>query len=138
MILSCTTAAFTIPHFLQMGFVMLCSLTQGFGLLCDFCSSAHRFALRLLSDARSPSRPCLRLVLFKVDSLSPSWKMYRGLTPHKIMPMPGTHNALQRMAESVSGQREPAAPVCPQNRAYGSVHGSSRKTDPLRNLKPMI
>ncbi len=94
MILPCTTAAFTIPHVLQTGFVMLCSLTQGFGLICDFCSSAHRFALRLLSDARSPLRPCLRLVLFKVDFLSPSWKMYRGLAPHKIMPMPGTHQAL--------------------------------------------
>ena len=93
MILPCTTAAFTISHVLQMGFVMLCSLTQGFGLICDFCPSAHRFALRLLSDARSPTRPCLRLVLFKVDSLSPSWKMYRGLAPHKIMPMPGTHKA---------------------------------------------
>jgi|GEM_PF-4875510 len=92
MIFPCTTAAFTSPHFLQTGFVMLCSLTQGFGLLCDFYPSAHRFALRLLSDPRSPSRPCLRLVLFKVDLWSSSWKMYRGLTPHKIMPMPGTHN----------------------------------------------
>ena len=26
------------------------------------------------------------------------------------------------------------ASVCPQNRAYGSVHGSSRKTDPLTNV----
>ena len=94
MILPCTTAAFTIPHFLQTGFVKLCSLTQGFGLICDFCPSAHRFALRLLSDARSPLRPCHRLVLFKVDSGSPFWKMYRGLTPHKIMPMPGTHQVM--------------------------------------------
>ncbi len=92
MILSCTTAAFTIPHVLQTAFVMLCSLSQGFGLICDFCPSVRRFALRLLSDARSPLRPCLRLVLFKVDTLSTFWKMYRGLTPHKIMPMPGTHN----------------------------------------------
>ena len=45
MILPCTTAAFTISHVLQTGFVMLCSLTQGFGLICDFCSSARRFAL---------------------------------------------------------------------------------------------
>ena len=37
MILPCTTAAFTISHFIQTGFVMLCSLTQGFGLICDFC-----------------------------------------------------------------------------------------------------
>jgi len=93
MILPCTTAAFTIPHVLQTGFVMLCPLTQGFGLVCDSCSSARRFALRLLSDARSPLRPCRRLVLFKGDSMSPSWNMYRGLSPHKIMPMPGTHKS---------------------------------------------
>jgi hypothetical protein len=92
MILPCTTAAFTIPHVLQTGFVMLCPLTQGCGLICDFCSSARRFALRLLPDGRSPFRPCLRLVLFKGDNLSPSWKMYRGLSPHKIMPMPGTQS----------------------------------------------
>ena len=91
MIFPCTTAAFTIPHVLQTGFVMLCSLTQGFGLICDFCSSARRFALRLLSDGRSPFRPCRRLVLFKGDFSSPFWNMYRGLSPHKIMPMPGTH-----------------------------------------------
>ena len=96
MILPCTTAAFTISHVLQSGFVMLCSLTQGFGLICGFCPSAHRFALRLLSDTRSPSCPCLRLVLFKRDSWSPSWNMYRGLAPHKIMPMPGTHPTVQR------------------------------------------
>ena len=96
MILPCTTAAFTISHVLQTGFVMLCSLTQGFGLICGFCSSARRFALRLLSDGRSPFRPCRRLVLFKGDTLSPSWNMYRGLTPHKIMPMPGTHNYSQQ------------------------------------------
>ncbi len=92
MILPCTTAAFTISHVLQTGFVMLCSLTQGFGLICGFCPSARRFALRLLSNGRSPFRPCHRLVLLKGDTLSPSWNMYRGLTPHKIMPMPGTHN----------------------------------------------
>ena len=96
MIFPRTTAAFTISHVLQTGFVMLCSLTQGFGLICGFCSSARRFALRLLSDGRSPSRPCHRLVLFKGDTLSPFWNMYRGLTPHKIMPMPGTHNGVDR------------------------------------------
>jgi len=100
MILPCTTAAFTIPHILQTGFVMLCPLTQGFGLICDFCSSARRFALRLLPDGRSPFRPCHRLVLLKGDTLSPSWNMYRGLTPHKIMPMPGTHQPFQRTRKS--------------------------------------
>jgi hypothetical protein len=97
MILPCTTAAFTIPHVLQTGFVMLCPLTQGFGLICDSCSSARRFALGLLPDARSPLRPCRRLVLFKGNNMSPSWKMYRGLSPHKIMPMPGTHKFMHQI-----------------------------------------
>ena len=65
MIFPSTTAALTIPHVLQTGFVMLCPLTQGFGLVCDFCSSARRFgvsqarlpALRLLLEGRSPFRP---------------------------------------------------------------------------------
>ena len=35
------------------------------------------------------------------------------------------------------GSEEAKASVCPQNRAYGSVHGSSRKAHPLRNFKPM-
>ena len=98
MIFPCTTAAFTIPHILRTGFVMLCSLTQGFGLICDFCPSARRFALRLLSDLGSPLRPCLRLVLFEVVKMTPSRKMYRGLAPHKIMPMQGTHNCLNPTA----------------------------------------
>jgi len=92
----CTTAAFTLPHILRTGFGMLCSLAQGFGLICDFCSSARRFALRLLPDLGSPLSPCLRLVLFEVVKLTSSRKMHRGLAPHKIMPMPGTHNALVR------------------------------------------
>ncbi|MCP4486190.1 MAG: hypothetical protein GY820_02555 [Gammaproteobacteria bacterium] len=32
---------------------------------------------------------------------------------------------------------EAEASVCPQNRAYGFVHGSSRKIYPLLKLKPM-
>jgi Transposase zinc-binding domain len=36
---------------------------------------------------------------------------------------------------TLSGQS--AASVCPQNRAYGSVHGSSRKAYPLGNVNPM-
>jgi hypothetical protein len=35
-----------------------------------------------------------------------------------------------------SGQRG-RSPVCPQNRAYGSVHGSSRKAYPPIDAKPM-
>ena len=35
------------------------------------------------------------------------------------------------------GSEEAAASVCPQNRAYGSVYGSSCKAYPLRNFKPM-
>ncbi len=37
----------------------------------------------------------------------------------------------------VIGSEEAVASVCPQNRAYGSVHGSSRKPYPLLNIKPM-
>ena len=35
------------------------------------------------------------------------------------------------------GSEGAAAPVCPQNRAYGSVHGSSRKTYPPTHIKPV-
>jgi hypothetical protein len=42
-IFPCITAAFTILHVLQTGFVMLCSLTQGFGRICGFCSLARSF-----------------------------------------------------------------------------------------------
>jgi hypothetical protein len=101
MIFPCTTAVFTIPNVLQTGLVMSCSLTQGFCLICGFCPSARRFALRLLSDGRSPSRPCHWLVLFKVDSWSPFWNMYRGLTPHKIIPTPGTHNYLHSVSKKL-------------------------------------
>ena len=61
----CTNAAFTLPPE-PAGFVVLCQLAQGLSLVCGFCSSARTFALRLPSDGRSPSRPCLRLVLLVV------------------------------------------------------------------------
>ena len=38
--------------------------------------------------------------------------------------------------DRVRGSRK--APVCPQNRAYGSVHGSSCNTYPLTHIKPML
>ena len=102
MISLCTTAAFTSPHVLRTGFGMLCSLAQGFGLLCDFCSSARRFALGLLSDIGSPLCPCRRLVLFEVVTMTSSRNMYRGLAPHKIMPMPGTHKRFRSWLASLS------------------------------------
>ena len=46
-------------------------------------------------------------------------------------------NVTKCRATSCIGSEEAEASVCPQNRAYGSVHGSSRKTNPLRNAKPM-
>jgi len=61
----CTTAAFTLPPE-PAGFVVLCQLAQGLSLVCGFCPSARTFALRLPSDGRSPSRPCLRLILLVV------------------------------------------------------------------------
>jgi hypothetical protein len=61
----CTNAAFTLlPE--PAGFVVLCQLAQELSLVCGFCSSSRTFALRLPSDGRSPSRPCLRLVLLVV------------------------------------------------------------------------
>ena len=108
MIFPCTTAAFTSPHVLRTGFGMLCSLAQGFGLICDFCPSARRFALRLLSDIGSPLSPCLRLVLFEGVRMTPFRKMYRGLSPHKIMPMPGTPKALTRTPQKTRRAVKPA------------------------------
>jgi len=40
-------------------------------------------------------------------------------------------------AVSRIGSEEAEASVCPQNRAYGSVHGSSRKAYPSMNSKPV-
>jgi hypothetical protein len=42
-----------------------------------------------------------------------------------------------RIFRQMIGSGGAAASVCPQNRAYGSVHGSSRKAYPLIYLKPM-
>jgi hypothetical protein len=64
----CTTAAFTLPPE-PAGFVVFCQLAQGLSLVCGFCPSARTFALRLPSDGRSPSRPCLRLVLLVVSPI---------------------------------------------------------------------
>ncbi len=93
MIFPCTTAAFTIPQ--RSGWASSCCADSPWGsaLIYSFCSSAHSFALGLLSDGRSPFRPCRRLVLFKAVNMTAFQTMYRGLSPHKIMPMPGTHNA---------------------------------------------
>src|SRR4030042_221429 len=76
----CTTAAFTLPPE-PAGFVVLCQLAQGLSLVCGFCPpdqvrgrlGSKRCAevhpgpsAGLPSDGRSPSRPCLRLVLLVV------------------------------------------------------------------------
>jgi hypothetical protein len=91
----CTTAAFTLPPE-PAGFVVLCQLAQELSLVCGFCPSARTFALQLPSDGRSPSRPCLRLVLLIVSTNINTIRFsYRGLSPHKFTPMPGVHNRLQ-------------------------------------------
>ena len=95
MILPCTTAAFTISQ--RSGRASSCCADSPWGsaLICSFCLSARRFALGLLSDGRSPFRPCRRLVLFKWSLIMTTLQtMYRGLTAHKIVPMPGTHKAI--------------------------------------------
>jgi hypothetical protein len=45
--------------------------------------------------------------------------------------------AARRTLPEAIGSEGAAAPVCPQNRAYGSVHGSSRKAYPLTHIKPV-
>jgi len=87
----CTNAAFTLPHE-PVGFVMLCQLTQGLSLVCGFCSSSRTFAIGLPSDHFSRNRPCLRLVLLLVSIVMNTFRFsYRGLSPHKLTPMPGVH-----------------------------------------------
>ena len=54
---------------------------------------AHRFALRLPSDGPSRFRPCLRLVLVSMY-LTLTGFTYRGLSPHKFMPVPGLHKRI--------------------------------------------
>ena len=95
MILPRTTAAFTIPQWSGRASSCCADSPWGSALICSFCSSARRFAVGLLSDARSPLRPCRRLVLFKRSIVMMTLQtMYRGLSPYKIMPMQGTHQSL--------------------------------------------
>jgi hypothetical protein len=97
-----TTAAFTLPQW--SGWASSCCADSPWGsaLICSFCSSARRFALGLLSDARLPLRPCRRLVLFEWSLVMTTLQtMYRGLAPHKIMPMPGTHKLLHLTQRSM-------------------------------------
>ena len=107
----CTTAAYTLPPE-PVGFVVLCQLAQELSLVCGFCPSARTFALRLPSDGRSPSRPCLRLVLLIVSSNINTIRFsYRGLTPHKFTPMPGVHKLIKPTGNSsVAYQRRPVPP----------------------------
>ena len=44
--------------------------------------------------------------------------------------------SLRHWADPI-GSEGAAAPVCPQNRAYGSVHGSSRKAYPPTHIEPV-
>ena len=99
----CTTAAFTLPPE-PAGFVVLCQLAQELSLVCGFYSSAPTFALRLPSDGRSPSRPCLRLVLLivsiNINTIGSRTGDFprpelRRRSPHKLTPMPGVHQAMQ-------------------------------------------
>jgi len=110
----CTTAAFTLPPE-PAGFVVLCQLAQELSLICGFCSSARTYALRLPSDGRSPSRPCLRLVLLVVFICMNTSVLVQGTSclavafgegrsPHKFTPVPGVHNRVHRIAKK-SGSR---------------------------------
>ena len=100
-----TTAAFTVsPESVGLRHVVLTCPDDG--LVCCFCSSAHSFALRLPSDPSSRRRPCLRLVLLLVSITMNTIRFsYRGLSPHKLTPMPGVHQALETDSPSGAAQR---------------------------------
>jgi hypothetical protein len=88
--------AFTLPPE-PAGFVVLCQLAQRLSLICGFCPSARTFALRLPSDDFSRNRPCLRLILLLVSIIMNTLRLsYRGLSPHKLTPMPGVHLSIER------------------------------------------
>ena len=70
------------PRACTWGFGVWCPLPRPVGLLCDCCSSAHRFALRLPFHGRSPCRSCLRLVLAVF-----SQGAYGGSRPGDFHPM---------------------------------------------------
>ncbi len=60
---------------------------------------ARTFALRLPSDPSSRRRPCLRLVLVIASiSMNTLRFSYKGLSPHKLTPMPGVHMEVERAA----------------------------------------
>ena len=65
------------------------------------------------------------------EVLSTYWRTKLGRCVLEA-PTPNTHFEPDDRVRG--GQR---APVCPQNRAYGSVHGSSRKIYPVIQPKPV-
>jgi hypothetical protein len=53
-------------------------------------------------DGRSPSRPCLRLVLLLAFIVMKTYRFwYRGLSPHKLTPIPGVHNSIEATRNSL-------------------------------------
>ena len=79
------------------------------------------------TDARNVSWSVLKYLVFddpnQLRSLNLSRKKTRSHSHWSTRPV-----------DLWIGSEGAAAPVCPQNRAYGSVHGSSRKTDPQTNI----
>src|SRR4030042_1525755 len=70
----------------------------------------------LPSDGRSPSRPCLQLVLLVV-SISDEYLLVfvqgtsclavafgEGRSPHKLTPVPGVHKSVHRIADTSSSR----------------------------------
>jgi len=48
------------------------------------------------------------------------------------------NKGIEIQTQTMIGSEGAEAPVCPQNRAYGSVHGSSCHSYPLTERKPML
>jgi hypothetical protein len=93
----CTTAAFTLPHE-PAGFVVLCQLAQGLSLIYGYirflfigshiCTPAS--FRPLLTETPLPSaNTFVSIHYYEHHKFS-----YRGLSPHKLAPVPGVHKRI--------------------------------------------
>jgi len=79
-------------------------LTVGsFALRSGFLAQRRR--LRRVPDGPTRFRPCFRLVLMQMSKMTLAGFTYRGLSPHKLTPMPGVHKGLQPTPQFVGSTR---------------------------------
>jgi hypothetical protein len=100
---SCTTAAFTLPH-KPAGFVVLCQLAQGLSLCMRFLSVGSHVCTQasfrpLLAETPLPSANTFG----SIQHYGHHRFSYRGLSPHKLTPMPGVHKKIEATGNSLCG-----------------------------------